>query len=294
MATKEQIKLTVPNGGNLSNGSVPTNRMENDSHHPLKSEATRLSSKEISNVYREDSFEDLSTTQTPHHFEEVFFNKPTFCQWCSGFIWGLGKQGFQCKNCKYAIHKKCLPEIVNTGCGEELKIPTTLQLQELRRARRAFAAELADPSFGMFGPSDKKEEVEMARQIEAKILEDMKKRHSKDTPKIFDLSDVVPMVTDAVSYVVEDEFTNCFQSHTPRPWNWNIYLFPMWIFGIFLRYCILVPIRATLLMLGSLLTFLGLFVSYRLYPEGPKRKKNSAFPNTILLFLFCCSMEWCD
>ncbi len=51
------------------------------------------------------------------------------------------------------------------------------------------------------------------------------------------------MVTDAASVIVEDEFTRCFESAAPRPWNWNIYLFPVWIMGIVIRYCFLFPLR---------------------------------------------------
>lgn len=51
------------------------------------------------------------------------------------------------------------------------------------------------------------------------------------------------MMNDAVSAVAEDEFTNCFQTQRYKPWNWNVYLFPMWILGILFRYIILFPIR---------------------------------------------------
>lgn len=236
-------------------------------------------------IPRDESYEDLQNVeQIPHIFEEVHFSKPTYCQWCGRFIWGLGKQGFQCKNCLYAVHGKCLLNNVNTGCGEKLKVPSNTQLQELRSARRAFAAELEDPSFGMFSPSDKKEEFEMARQIENKILSDMKKRHVSEVRKIFDVSDAVPMITDAASFIVEDQFTNCFTSHNPRPWNWNIYLFPMWVFGIFARYCILLPFRVLILIVGSLIVGLGLFFSSKFIPDGPKRKKFQ-----LRLMQFYCS-----
>ncbi len=32
-----------------------------------------------------------------HEMVKVHFNKPTFCKYCTDFIWGLGKQGYACK-----------------------------------------------------------------------------------------------------------------------------------------------------------------------------------------------------
>jgi len=210
------------------------------------------------------------TPSIPHKFVETHFNKPTFCQWCDGFIWGLGKQGYQCDTCKYAIHKKCVPKIPNEGCGKELKKPTALQLQQMQKA---FADELtSENSFAMFGPSNKSEEMEMSRQLEEKILEDMKNRHFK-APKVFDLSDCIPMLTDAASVIVEDQFTNCFKSSTPRPWNWNIYLYPAWCLGVFFRYCILFPLRAICLLLGTIIVAVAMIGSWKFIKDAEKRTK---------------------
>jgi hypothetical protein len=96
----------------------------------------------------------------------------------------------------------------------------------------------------------------MTKALEQKILQDLKSKHStKGGSKMytfhlptslmhrFNLTDVVPFLTDATSVIVEDEFTQCFESSAPHPWNWNIYLYPTWLIGIFIRYCILFPLR---------------------------------------------------
>lgn len=42
-----------------------------------------------------------------HCFAKHHFNKPTWCDYCGDFIWGLGKQGYFCFQCKWSLHKKC-------------------------------------------------------------------------------------------------------------------------------------------------------------------------------------------
>eukprot|EP01114_Cavostelium_apophysatum_P020702 TRINITY_DN7013_c0_g1_i1.p1 TRINITY_DN7013_c0_g1~~TRINITY_DN7013_c0_g1_i1.p1 ORF type:complete len:456 (+),score=102.19 TRINITY_DN7013_c0_g1_i1:163-1530(+) len=64
--------------------------------------------------------------QKVHEFKQKHFSSPTFCQHCSGFIWGLGKQGYQCTQCKYSIHRKCkeIVERCKLTCGAPLRVPT--------------------------------------------------------------------------------------------------------------------------------------------------------------------------
>ncbi len=42
-----------------------------------------------------------------HIFQAKRFNRKAFCAYCHDRIWGLGRQGFKCTQCKLMIHKKC-------------------------------------------------------------------------------------------------------------------------------------------------------------------------------------------
>ena len=57
------------------------------------------------------------------------------------------------------------------------------------------------------------------------------------------LLDISPLLQDAAAAIVDDSFLRCFQGVSGDPWNWNLYLFPLWFLGLILRYLILFPLR---------------------------------------------------
>ncbi|XP_051493223.1 protein kinase C zeta type isoform X2 [Apus apus] len=42
-----------------------------------------------------------------HLFQAKRFNRRAYCGQCSERIWGLGRQGYKCINCKLLVHKRC-------------------------------------------------------------------------------------------------------------------------------------------------------------------------------------------
>uniref|UniRef100_A0A8C5D446 Protein kinase C n=1 Tax=Gouania willdenowi TaxID=441366 RepID=A0A8C5D446_GOUWI len=52
-----------------------------------------------------------------HEFIATFFRQPTFCSVCREFVWGLNKQGYKCRQCNAAIHKKCIEKIIGRCTG---------------------------------------------------------------------------------------------------------------------------------------------------------------------------------
>ncbi|XP_055372881.1 atypical protein kinase C [Condylostylus longicornis] len=53
-----------------------------------------------------------------HIFQAKRFNRRAFCAYCQDRIWGLGRQGFKCIQCKLLVHKKC-HKLVQKHCTNE-------------------------------------------------------------------------------------------------------------------------------------------------------------------------------
>ncbi|XP_075679736.1 calcium-dependent protein kinase C-like [Dermatophagoides pteronyssinus] len=51
-----------------------------------------------------------------HKFQLHTYSTPTFCDHCGSMLYGVYKQGFQCKSCLMNFHKRCRPNVPNL-CG---------------------------------------------------------------------------------------------------------------------------------------------------------------------------------
>ncbi|XP_056139236.1 RAS guanyl-releasing protein 4 isoform X2 [Lampris incognitus] len=56
-----------------------------------------------------------------HNFHETTYKRPTFCDTCGGFLWGVIKQGYQCKDCGLNCHRQCR-DLVGMECLKKHKM----------------------------------------------------------------------------------------------------------------------------------------------------------------------------
>ncbi|KAI0220917.1 Protein kinase C iota type [Lamellibrachia satsuma] len=63
-----------------------------------------------------------------HLFQPKRFSRRAFCAFCSDRIWGLGRQGYKCINCKLLVHKRC-HRLIKLTCGAA--VPATMPPEQL-------------------------------------------------------------------------------------------------------------------------------------------------------------------
>ncbi|KAK5641919.1 hypothetical protein RI129_010466 [Pyrocoelia pectoralis] len=83
-----------------------------------------------------------------HIFQAKRFNRRAFCAFCHDRIWGLGRQGFKCIQCKLLVHKKC-HKLVQIPCTNEhiepiIKEDHNGETQAIGIARNELISELRD------------------------------------------------------------------------------------------------------------------------------------------------------
>lgn len=92
----------------------------------------------------------------------------------------------------------------------------------------------------------------------------------------FRLTDLTPFVSDGVEAVVGDTLTRCFNASSPDPWNFLTRSAPvahtnftpywtlLWLVGVWVRYCFLLPIRVLVLIAGVFVFVVGFSCTFLL------------------------------
>uniref|UniRef100_A0A8C3UZ58 Protein kinase C iota type n=1 Tax=Catharus ustulatus TaxID=91951 RepID=A0A8C3UZ58_CATUS len=88
-----------------------------------------------------------------HTFQAKRFNRRAHCAICTDRIWGLGRQGYKCINCKLLVHKKC-HKLVNTECGRHTLQPVSCFLISLHLYPQAMSIRESGKASSSLGLQD--------------------------------------------------------------------------------------------------------------------------------------------
>ncbi|XP_058649493.1 protein kinase C epsilon type isoform X3 [Onychostoma macrolepis] len=73
---------------------------------------------------QEDTPEEVGSQRfsvnIPHMFSIHNYKVPTFCDHCGSLLWGLMRQGLQCKACKMNVHRRCESNVA-PSCGVDAR-----------------------------------------------------------------------------------------------------------------------------------------------------------------------------
>ncbi|KAF7272052.1 hypothetical protein GWI33_015138 [Rhynchophorus ferrugineus] len=108
-----QVPRSPSGGSNTSLASANSTQTEDSG---LISQQTQNRSPSLGG--RSFEKENGSRLRIPHTFVIHSYTRPTVCQYCKKLLKGLFKQGLQCKDCNYNVHKKCLEKVPKDCTGE--------------------------------------------------------------------------------------------------------------------------------------------------------------------------------
>uniref|UniRef100_A0AAY4DB51 Protein kinase C n=1 Tax=Denticeps clupeoides TaxID=299321 RepID=A0AAY4DB51_9TELE len=69
---------------------------------------------------QDDTAEERFSVNMPHKFSIHNYKVPTFCDHCGSLLWGLLRQGLQCKVCKMNVHRRCESNVA-PNCGVDAR-----------------------------------------------------------------------------------------------------------------------------------------------------------------------------
>ncbi|XP_065366319.1 putative protein kinase C delta type homolog isoform X2 [Calliphora vicina] len=136
-STSTSTASLVPHHSRYSSYELPRQHSKEDSYSPhrpyLERNATyvdrRTRPRSITN--RRGAIKHQKThVVNGHRFVAKFFRQPTFCAFCNLFLWGFGKQGYQCITCQTVVHKKCHEKLLGKCSGSVFNSASTILLRE--------------------------------------------------------------------------------------------------------------------------------------------------------------------
>eukprot|EP00118_Oscarella_pearsei_P009125 m.50724 g.50724 ORF g.50724 m.50724 type:complete len:1013 (+) comp34089_c0_seq2:31-3069(+) len=78
-----------------------------------------MSEHEFQRSVSASSSRKVNTNRLGHQFQKKSFRRITFCHHCTDMLWGIVNQGYQCQNCNFVSHDRCMPVVVTVCTSKE-------------------------------------------------------------------------------------------------------------------------------------------------------------------------------
>ncbi|KAK0087167.1 hypothetical protein PV325_001619 [Microctonus aethiopoides] len=118
-STSSLISANDDNGSDTA--SLVTNQSSNTLVIPSTTAPKQLQSPSLGGRPIWVEREMATRIKIPHTFVVHTYTRPTVCGYCKKLLRGLFKQGLQCKDCHFNVHKKCIEKIPKDCTGENPK-----------------------------------------------------------------------------------------------------------------------------------------------------------------------------
>eukprot|EP00484_Ammonia_sp_Unknown_P021862 CAMPEP_0197029542 /NCGR_PEP_ID=MMETSP1384-20130603/8973_1 /TAXON_ID=29189 /ORGANISM="Ammonia sp." /LENGTH=482 /DNA_ID=CAMNT_0042458737 /DNA_START=24 /DNA_END=1472 /DNA_ORIENTATION=- len=154
--------------------------------------------------------------------------------------------------------------------SEMLKTPRKMSIQNsVNKISSALQEEDGFASSSMMGSTTATHQFRINRRIEQSYLQEI--QSMSDPEKPFNLGDILENINSGMQVIVDDDFSLCFKRAERRPWNFNAYLFVLWLLGVIIRYCILFPLRLLAMIFAILSALFQFWLWRKLYPNDPQK-----------------------
>ncbi|KAG9391063.1 Acyltransferase [Carpediemonas membranifera] len=112
-------------------------------------------------------------------------------------------------------------------------------------------------------PANRQAEKKMTIALETEVLRGICDHPplppTPGQPSLFAVNMVLESATQAVQSIVQDQFSECFETPKSLHWNWNLWLMIGYIIGVIFRTFFVLPIRLTWVLIFAIMYFMFFF-----------------------------------
>lgn len=120
-STANNLQMPRSSSGGSNSSFTSANSTQTEDSGLMQNRSLSLSGRNGACCWMTEKEYGPNRMRIPHTFVLHTYTRPTVCQHCKKLLKGIFKQGLQCKDCSYNVHKKCMDKVPKNCNGELLK-----------------------------------------------------------------------------------------------------------------------------------------------------------------------------